>query len=34
MTFCVASHDPRVIEHTRRQVRLRDGRIETDDRTS
>jgi putative ABC transport system ATP-binding protein len=34
MTFCVASHDPRVIEHTQRQVRLRDGRIETDERTS
>ena len=27
MTFCVASHDPRVIGHTHRQVRLRDGRI-------
>jgi putative ABC transport system ATP-binding protein len=34
VTFCVASHDPRVIEHTRRQVRLRDGRIESDERTS
>ena len=34
VTFCVASHDPRVIEHTRRQVRLLDGRIESDERTS
>lgn len=34
MTFCVASHDPRVIGHTHRQVRLRDGRIETDERIS
>jgi putative ABC transport system ATP-binding protein len=32
-TFCVASHDPRVIAHTRRRVRLRDGRIEADERT-
>jgi putative ABC transport system ATP-binding protein len=31
MTFCIASHDPRVIDHTRRRVRLRDGRIEADD---
>jgi putative ABC transport system ATP-binding protein len=31
-TFCVASHDPRVIAHTRRRVRLRDGRIEADER--
>ena len=31
MTFCVASHDPRVIEHTRRRVRMRDGRIEADE---
>lgn len=34
MTFCVASHDPRVIGHTHRQVRLRDGRIETDEHIS
>jgi putative ABC transport system ATP-binding protein len=34
VTFCVASHDPRVIKHTRRQVRLRDGRIESDERTT
>ncbi len=32
MTFCIASHDPRVIEYTRRQVRMRDGRIEVDER--
>jgi putative ABC transport system ATP-binding protein len=31
MTFCVASHDPRVIDHTRRRVRMRDGRIEADE---
>lgn len=30
-TFCVATHDPRVIDHTRRRVRMRDGRIESDD---
>jgi len=32
MTFCVASHDPRVIDYTRRRVRMRDGRIEADER--
>ncbi|MEJ2592391.1 MAG: ABC transporter ATP-binding protein [Candidatus Thiodiazotropha sp.] len=32
MTFCIASHDPRVIDYTRRRVRMRDGRIEADDR--
>ncbi len=32
MTFCIASHDPRVIEYTLRQVRMRDGRIEVDER--
>jgi len=32
MTFCIASHDPRVIVYTRRQVRMRDGRIEVDER--
>ena len=31
MTFCVASHDPRVIAHTRRRVRMRDGAIEADE---
>ena len=31
MTFCVASHDPRVIDYTRRRVRMRDGRIEADE---
>lgn len=31
VTFCIASHDPLVIENTRRQVRLRDGRIEADE---
>jgi putative ABC transport system ATP-binding protein len=32
MTFCIASHDPRVIDYSRRRVRMRDGRIEADDR--
>jgi putative ABC transport system ATP-binding protein len=32
MTFCIASHDPRVIDYTRRRVRMRDGRIEADER--
>ena len=31
MTFCIASHDPRVIDYTRRRVRMRDGRIEADE---
>jgi len=31
MTFCVASHDPRVIDYTRRRVRMRDGRVEADE---
>ena len=31
MTFCIASHDPRVITYTRRRVRMRDGRIESDE---
>ena len=33
MTFCIASHDPRVIDYTRRRIRMRDGRIEADERT-
>jgi putative ABC transport system ATP-binding protein len=32
MTFCIATHDPRVIEHTRRRIHMRDGRIESDER--
>jgi putative ABC transport system ATP-binding protein len=32
MTFCTASHDPRVIAHTKRRVRMRDGKIEADER--
>jgi putative ABC transport system ATP-binding protein len=32
MTFCIASHDPRVIDYTARRIRMRDGRIETDQR--
>ena len=31
ITFCVASHDPAVIEFSRRRVRMRDGRIEADE---
>lgn len=31
MTFCIASHDPRVIDHTRRKIRMKDGRIEADE---
>jgi putative ABC transport system ATP-binding protein len=31
MTFCIASHDPLVIEQTRRRVRMRDGKIEADE---
>ncbi len=30
-TFCIASHDPRVIDYTRRRIRMRDGRIEADE---
>lgn len=30
-TFCVATHDPRVIEKTRRRIRMRDGQIEADE---
>jgi len=30
-TFIVASHDPQVIEFTRRRIRMRDGRIQQDD---
>ena len=32
MTFCVASHDPRVIQYARRRIRMRDGKIEADER--
>ncbi|MGA8261419.1 MAG: ABC transporter ATP-binding protein [Arenicellales bacterium] len=31
VTFIVATHDPRVISHTRRHIVLTDGRIETDE---
>ena len=31
-TFIFSSHDPLVISHARRVVRLRDGRLEADDR--
>ena len=30
-TFIFSTHDPRVMDHARRLVRLRDGRIESDD---
>jgi len=29
-TFVFSSHDPLVISHARRVVRLRDGRLESD----
>ena len=32
VTFIVATHDPRVIAHTRRHMVLTDGRIDTDER--
>ncbi len=31
VTFLVATHDPRVIAHTRRRIRLIDGRITSDE---
>lgn len=31
VTFIVATHDPRVIEHTRRHLVLTDGRIDSDE---
>jgi ABC-type antimicrobial peptide transport system ATPase subunit len=31
ITFIVASHEPRVIGHTRRKVRLRDGKVVADE---
>jgi len=31
VTFIVATHDPRVIAHTRRHIVLTDGRIDTDE---
>lgn len=30
-TFCVATHDPRVIERTKRRIHMRDGKIEADE---
>jgi putative ABC transport system ATP-binding protein len=33
VTIIVATHDPRVIDHTRRHIVLTDGRIETDQTT-
>jgi len=32
VTFIVATHDPRVIAHTRRQITLTDGQVTTDQR--
>lgn len=34
VTFIVASHDPRVIEHTSRRIRMLDGQIVEDERVS
>ena len=31
VTIVVATHDPKVIAHTRRHIVLTDGRIETDE---
>ena len=33
ITFVLASHDPAVVERSRRAVHLRDGRVEDDVRT-
>ena len=32
MTFCISTHDPRVIDYTRRRIHMRDGHIEADER--
>ena len=32
VTFVFSTHDPMVVERARRVIRLRDGRIEADDR--
>ena len=32
MTFCISTHDARVIDYTRRRIHMRDGRIEADER--
>jgi putative ABC transport system ATP-binding protein len=34
VTFLFSTHDPRVMEHARRIVRLVDGRIASDERRS
>ncbi|WP_071335146.1 ABC transporter ATP-binding protein [Burkholderia contaminans] len=34
ITFVFSTHDPMVVERARRVIRLRDGRIESDDRRS
>lgn len=31
MTFCITSHDPKVIEYTRRRILMHDGRISNDE---
>lgn len=31
MTFCITSHDPRVIDYTRRRILMHDGRISADE---
>jgi putative ABC transport system ATP-binding protein len=33
-TFVFSTHDPMVVERARRVIRLRDGRIEADERRS
>jgi putative ABC transport system ATP-binding protein len=32
VTFVFSTHDPMVVERARRVIRLRDGRIEADER--
>jgi putative ABC transport system ATP-binding protein len=34
VTFVFSTHDPMVVERARRVIRLRDGRIESDERRS
>jgi len=31
-TFVFSTHDPKVMEHARRLIRIRDGQIESDER--
>jgi putative ABC transport system ATP-binding protein len=31
-TFIFSTHDPRVMEHARRLIKIRDGQVESDER--